>query len=147
MKILTEEELEVGIKPGTVYSITEPKFVGKLPINQEIEVVENKNKENIGWSCKCYSGSEIYKLDENNKIIEIPLTNKDDLIKGLKIAVPNIFGTYNIMIAESKSSAKTESKEMGASLEFDKDDRHCWVSTCTMNLRGVRKTQIFTNEK
>ena len=82
---------------------------------------------------KFYSGSEV-KDSKNKKILK----KFNDIKKGTVITVEDAFG--NIRKAKCKIS-KVENKFFYAkdikwdiasyTLEFDKDDRHCWVCTGT----------------
>lgn len=124
--------------PGvSCYALTEPEFVGRFPIRQDIEVIPaDKENINVGWSCREYSGAEITKPGSSE-----PLIKESDLQVGDKIIVPTLFGNYNGTV-EKDSGGELYAKigdHTVADLCFSTDDRKCWITNCAVNTRGLKK--------
>ena len=107
----------------------------------------DKPKTTIGWVCREYSGTEVFKVNADNKVVPTPLTKESDLRTGTKVCVTILVGDY-IMTVESDSygvlSAYTDSKGMMAILKFNEDDRHCWTSPGSINLGAIKKLRKET---
>ncbi len=122
----------------------------KFPVKTDLTVfsADDCKSSKIGWVCREYQGGEVYGLDSEEKIVENPLTQENDLYLGKKIGVPTLFG-YLIMevIGDgNKFAAITSTKKTWANLEFAKDDRLCWTSSYSMNINGIKKINKLTNE-
>ena len=131
-----------------IYKVEEPEFVGKMPVRTELTVLgaDDPGQPTLGWTCQEYSGSEVFLVDADNKVIRTPLTNESDLKPGIKVCVTTLFGDY-LMTIESdghRLSAITDSKGTLALLEFDKDDRHCWTSPGAINLGAIKRLRKET---
>ena len=92
----------------------------------------------IGWKYTCYGGTEIYFVDNDDKPIEKFLTKKSDLFPGAKIFVTTLVGDFIMTVQKDLSFAITKNGNLIATLEFDKDDRHCWTSSSVINAKSIK---------
>lgn len=122
------------------------EYIGKFQAKTELALIDGEPKHTIGWMCKEYSGSEVFLVDAENKVIQKPLTKQSDLKPGTKVLVTTLVGDYFMTIESDghKLSAITEGNDTLAILKFDIDDRHCWVSTGAINMRGIKKANKIT---
>jgi hypothetical protein len=130
------------------YVAGEPEFVGKLPVRQDLEVIPDTNPDGskkLGWMCSEYVGCEVYRF-KHGTVWDIPLTKEDDLKVGDEIGVAGLFGGYHIMTIAKREDGElyADGDSMMATLSFNGDDRHCWVSSCLINKRAVEKLSKFT---
>ncbi len=91
-----------------------------------------RSEATIDFICREYLGTEVFLLDENDKVIEYNLTNKSDLQPGIKVCITTLFGDYI-------------SGSLLALLEFDADDRSCWISTGAMNIKAIKSLNKNVN--
>jgi hypothetical protein len=107
----------------------------KFPCNQKIEVLpadEENGIRTLNWVIREYNGCEVYRPGK-----DYPLLNKDDLKVGDKI---DCWGS----IAEVTGLTTAKSEHVIFMLEFDKDDRHCWVCNGVINMRGIERASKST---
>jgi hypothetical protein len=109
----------------------------------------------IGFTVRDYQGVEIHKYEEGRqyerdedgrwKDLE-PVTEEGALHAGDKILVHGLTGGLMLMTVEANSDGILHgvSGFLSARLEFGKDDRHAWVCTILVNIRGVEKLQLTT---
>lgn len=84
----------------------------------------------IGWTVKEYNGVPIFK----SGAYDVYLNNKDDIKEGDKIIVNNHLMEVK---TDDQGELQGHSERWLSLLEFSKDDRHCWISTCMINKRGL----------
>jgi len=100
-------------------------------IKDEIEVIpaDEPKPIKLGWTVKEYYGETVFKVNAP----DAPLKNIDDLKEGDKIIV------WGSCVMEVKNDGKLygDSKNNMVVLDFDTDDRHCWIATCMINKRGL----------
>ncbi len=125
------------VPEGTIYKATEPEFVGQFPIRQDIEVIPaDKEDKSIGWTVEnYYSGAEITKPGSSE-----PLTKESDLQVGDKIIVPTLFGNHNGVVEKDSYSVLYAKigENLVADLHFSTDDRRCWITFSTINVRALK---------
>jgi len=126
--------------PGTsCYVMSEPEVVGQFPIRNDIEILPYKEDKNIGWTIEnYYSGAEITKPGSPE-----PLTKESDLQVGDEIIVPTLFGSHNGTV-EKDSYGKLYAKigeSLVADLYFGTDDRKCWITLSTINVRALKNVK------
>ena len=125
----------------------EEKDLNKFPVHQDIVVLsaDDCKQLKLGWTVKEYTGFEIFKFDNEGKIVEESLLNEDDIFVGLEIAV-YVLGGYAKMIVEQSENGElcARSQNCLSCLKFNKDDRQCWISSCIINLRGLKKANKNT---
>jgi len=114
----------------------------KLPLESPLVVLcPDEPRETLGWTVREYNGSEVYRFDVLNQVLEVPLTGKDDIKPGMALAVPGLMGGYHKMtVSDDCTGANNEN--LYASLEFNSDDRECWTCTGLINLKGVEKLSL-----
>ena len=118
------------------------EVVGKIPIRTELEILpaDEPKQLKIGWTVKEYIGGEIFKLDANGQMITEPLTNKTDLIPGMIVAAPTLFGYVNTTIdVDQYGEVFGTSGGLYIMLSFGEDDRKCWVSSGAINMKAIKK--------
>lgn len=100
--------------------------------NQEIRILPADAPRDIklGWKVYEYMGAKIYK-DIASKA---PLLKYDDIQKGDEIYAYGVKAIVKEGYATSGHYVFT--------LEYDKDDRHCWVCIGIGNMRGLEKLQL-----
>lgn len=129
-----------GPKVGSVYVTGEPTFVGELPIRTEIQVIPEGPLTIKGWTCQVYFGAEVAKKSNPG----VNLTQESDLQPGDEVIVPNLFGRCLMVVARDKDGGLyAENKGLTSDLLFNNDDRHCWVTTHTMNRDALEKVRHF----
>lgn len=117
------------------YTVNEPENFGKFPVRTEINVLPaDELSKVIGWKIeKGYHGTEICLADDEN---QNPLESLHSIIIGSKIIVHTLVGSIKMTVTKlNKRKGQAESKGTIALLEFDSDDRHCWVSSSSINKR------------
>jgi hypothetical protein len=99
-------------------------------------MTENK----IDFVCHEYIGMEVWRTGHPGKL----LTNKDDLKPGDKISTLGLFGEEREMTVKTDGEGVYAEDEvnMMAVLQFDQDDRHCWVSTGFINKKALEKLTL-----
>jgi hypothetical protein len=124
-------------RPGEI-QIGEPEFVGAFPVRTELTVLpaDPPGRAPLGWTVSCYQGTEVFKEGAP----ETPLTRLEDIRPGDKLIVTTLVGRY-LMTAtlDEQHELFADSEGMVADLQFDMDDRHCWVSTYGVNKRAFAK--------
>lgn len=90
----------------------------------------------LGWSIREYIGGEVLK-EVNGQ----PLLKESDLQPEDHVVVPTMFGYSNGIIKKNSFGQRyiQIGENYGASLEFSQDDRKCWISSCTFNLKGIKR--------
>jgi hypothetical protein len=101
-----------------------------------------------------YIGFEIFKytgIDDSiiNKEDCKQIVNKEDLKVGDKVFTgysDNQFWGQGVIRAFDNGELYIDigQDKLRGFLEFDKDDRHCWVCGCVANMNGVEKVQFGT---
>lgn len=133
------------IRPGDVYSVGDPEFIGHVPIRNDLEVLGSDTPGRpIGWTMACYSGSEVYLLDESGKPILTPLTNRDDLKEGMRIYAPTLMGGVIATVVRDKGDDYEEgelcweTEYSFGDLDFATDDRGAWTTSVAINKRLLK---------
>jgi hypothetical protein len=116
-------------------------------------------KEAITWTCREYSGTEIFAAPEGMPYEDVvahkdgfalkPVTTREGIHDGSIIIVQDLFG-FGIYIVETTQVGLvgiSKSKAMMAVLKFDTDDRHCWTCCGTANLKAIQKLDIYKEGK
>jgi hypothetical protein len=125
----------------------EPKFMGRVPIRPELEVIpEDPNRPKLNWIVKDYVGHEVYRYSHGRVWTKATLTNRDDLKPGDQIATVALLGGYLLLtvVKDNDGELYGDSDNTIGMLEFDKDDRHCWVCTGHINKRGLARANKTT---
>lgn len=90
----------------------------------------------IGFTCREVVGMEVWKTGTPEKLLK----NKDDLQEGDHISTTGLLGEELRMVVKSDGgSLYGEVGRMISILEFDQDERHCWVSVGLINRRALEK--------
>ena len=93
----------------------------------------------LGFTCREYMGTEIYKPGD----METRLTKKDDVKAGVTVLVPGLGHAWWLMIVKEEGGVLYgHADKMMAVLEYDQDDRHCWVCGGLINTRGLQKLTL-----
>lgn len=129
--------------------LASPDTVGAYPIRQDITVLpaDDPAKLRLGWVIHERLGIEILPFDPLVSTIEDlerlqPITQEDGIKEGDQIFVHSISGWAVATVARTDTRpfyAETECNEYV--LEFDRDDRHCWVSTCQIS-KAINKVEF-----
>lgn len=133
-----------------------------IPTRTEIVVLgpDDPNQRKIGLVVCEREGGEVFLFEEgreykpgpNGRLDLEPILSQDVLKPGVKVLVPFITGGYHRMtvVKDSYGVLYAENYDdegkpvLSANLVFDADDRHCWTSSLTMNLRGLKKLGLKT---
>lgn len=111
-------------------------------IEQTVMTLKAPKPFHLNFVIKEYIGPEVYLKDENGLHVALAL---EDLKEGTEIFVPALFGGYYRMtvkdVRDKTAGACSGPNETGtgAFLEYDKDDRHCWVASGVFNLDAMKK--------
>ena len=120
----------------------------KIPAKQELTVMstDNPNDRKLGFTIRERMGVSIYKAPENyqNGFKEDKLetiTDPNGLEHGQLIFIPGLMGGYHVMTVEKDSSGAVSARDEKtmAVLEFEPDDRNCWICGGLINLRGLER--------
>jgi hypothetical protein len=105
------------------------------PLKTDLEVLpaDEIRPSTVNWTIKEYTGTEVFRFGT-----EITLTNKDDLKIGDEI---DCWGCRAMVISLESNLEHAESDHSLFTLEFDKDDRHCWVCDGVINKRGIARAR------
>jgi hypothetical protein len=115
--------------------MSDEDFVGKIPAVQELTVLpaDNTNQLKLNWTVREYMGCDVYIEGDQDKK---PITTKS----GIKVGDRLVAWGYIIVVTElDPPSAETTSGSTLVILEFDKDDRHCWVAGGMINKRALKQ--------
>jgi hypothetical protein len=119
----------------------DPDFFGRFPARVDLTVLPaDTPSKPIGFVCYEYNGAEIMLL-VNGKLDETPLTRREDLWVGRAIIAPTLVGNLEAIVAARPDGTlywRAGEHTIGG-LEFDADDRHCWVTTYAANMRASKK--------
>jgi len=99
----------------------------------------------LNFVVKEYIGAEVYLKDEERGLVVAK--NYEDLQEGTEIFVPALFGGYYKLLildiddTKKVAGAASTKEETGtaATLEYDKDDRHCWVANGIFNMDAMKR--------
>jgi len=91
------------------------------------------NDLEIGWIAREYMGQEIMNLSKEK------LTKKEDLIADEEILIPSLTGIVKAKVVKKEEQTYAESDNFLFILEFDIDDRHCWVCSGIVNKKCLEK--------
>lgn len=102
-----------------------------------------ENPPTISFKCYEMVGVEVWKPEAPEKL----LRNKDDLKPGDKIRTSGLMGEeFEVTVkADEEGALYAEAGNMIIVLEFDKDERHCWVNTGLINKRALEKLTMKGN--
>lgn len=129
------------IPPGTVYSVDNPEFVGRIPVRTEITVLPADEPKKLGWRIQSYDGAEVFLLTSAGDVIKSPITDQEALKEGMRVSAWG--GTWLVKKDEYKVLYLDGSRNIGT-LSFDEDDRHCWACTGIINKRLVSPPKKIT---
>ena len=100
----------------------------------------------LEFTVREYCGHEVYlNIHKRHRILIL-----DRLTVGSVVYAPSPFlrdAWYSLTVVERGKKdgelyAQTSPEGIGATLEFAKDDRCCWVASCFMNLAGIKRITI-----
>lgn len=127
-----------------------------IPTRTQIEVLgpDDPNRPKLGFMCYEQEGAEVYLFDRavhGDGLVRERLqtiTARDGLTEGLEILVPSLFGGYHVMkvVIDEYGQPQAHNDTTGAILKFTEDDRKCWVSLGTINLKGIQKLEKRSDE-
>lgn len=135
----------------------------QFPIRQDITVIEAEKKEKkemkLNWFVYEYQGCEVFKIVkemENLSVKEMwyaqhypkdrngeplyhkPIIKQEDLKEGDEVIVWDWRG---IIKSREEGELYVDCGGSYGTLEFDNDERHCWVCSCMVN-KGVEKLMV-----
>lgn len=84
-----------------------------------------------------YHGTEVFKEGAD----DVPLTKKEDIQPGDKLIVTTLVGRYLMTAVLEEGELHADNEGLIADLQYDIDDRHCWVSTYGVNKRALSKVR------
>ena len=120
--------------------ISEPVAVGEFVIRRELyEITPDPNFKPQTFNI--YQGSEIALLVEGrvDRVDETPLRRREDLWAGRTIVATTLVGRcVATVVADEQGRLWWETPGVFGDLQFDTDDRHCWITTMAMNRRGLK---------
>lgn len=108
----------------------------KLPIRTEIEILpaDEPKQFKLGWTVKEYLGSSCF-------LVSDPTETIIDTLDGLRVGDEIVVWRTWIVTVEKVEGRKAMARtgRLSVPMEFDIDDRHCWVATAMINLKAVEK--------
>ena len=152
--------VHVGVlEPEIVETRREPEF-HPMPVRQDISVLpaDEPSRVKLGWYIYEYIGFEIYKitseirgiaklhqtLDEEKTPLEV-FSRREDLCAGMEVLFKCAFSSgygVGIIVREDDGSLIVDMGGNIGMLDFDGDERHCWVCTGVINKRCLDKVTI-----
>lgn len=112
-------------------------YLGKLKVyTAETTLVDPAKKLRLDWTLKEYSGCKALKPGTKETF-----KNLGDLVVGTEFEFFGFFGEtiHMPIIAVNGKKADADNGSWGAFLEFDTDDRHCWVVCGAYDSQAMKK--------
>lgn len=106
---------------------------------------DDPNQKPLGFSVSERLGCNVYRLNEGStSVVEVPLTNKDDLVEGMTLGVPALMGGYHVMKVKKDEYGEMHAQDdkLLAVLKFGEDDRHAWICVGLINTRGLKNLRL-----
>lgn len=98
----------------------------------------------LNWTIREYIGGTIYKIIEGT-LKEEPIIDINDLKTGDWIVVHGWEAQIESILGDT--AVARSGQDLAHYLEFDKDQRHCWVGGATINLRAIKKLELSSQNK
>jgi len=123
----------------------------RISVKTELTVLEATPGAPISFTVMQYEGSAIYKPPEDTVLSseddltdEYRVTDRTGLVEGDEILVPTLFGWSWATVEKfhPKRGYYATNGTSGFPLEWC-NQRHCWVCAGSINLRGVKRLQLF----
>jgi len=91
-----------------------------------------------------YSFGYVYRFASDGSVDETPLRGREDIIDGTELAVLGFLGYHyhQMTVKHSEGRFTASNDHLSAILQFDTDDRHCWITTGFINTRAIRSGLI-----
>lgn len=176
LEFATEEEAANAVREArkvipkatfTFITLGQVDAEGKRGIHSEMVVLSaDTPTKKLGFVCREYLGTEIhlyeegrqYERDERGRWLNLePITDENALEAGVKILVHGLFGELRVMVVEASEQGKLHAidlREDGSSekglmgvLSFGEDDRKAWVCGGLINLRGLKRLKLVSEEQ
>lgn len=94
----------------------------------------------IGFAVYEYLGVDVYENQEDPvDIHHLVRCTRADLVDGEPLITTSIGGYVRMQVKKDGDTCSLVSGDLSAPLEFNKDERGCWVATSFINLKVVRK--------
>lgn len=96
--------------------------------------------ENLNFYGREYIGVEVHHLDGAGNVL-----SKYDLVKGNRYLINSFFGSTPVTVVKvdyEKGTAETLDGNFMCFLEYDRDDRHCWVCSSSCNAAAIAKIEF-----
>lgn len=77
-------------------------------------------------------------------------TESEDMQEGLLILIPGMGDGYHFGLVDRKNGTwgwKSPNGTLVGFLEFDTDDRHCWICSGTANLKSIMALDLYVPEQ
>ena len=113
----------------------------KILSHQDLTVLpaDEPKQLKIGFTIKEYLGSPICKPNA----VDVLLMKKDDIHVGDTIWAPGLGGWLEVTVQQDENGhLYGASGKLVAFLEFDQDDRHCWIQTGIANTRALERLTL-----
>jgi hypothetical protein len=104
---------------------------------------DDQNRPKLGFIVKEYIGPEVYKRFPDGSINTEHLLTLEDVQEGDELAIPWLTGGYVLMkAAKTKTGFTAHGENHCVILEFDIDERHCWVAGGFVNMKALERLKI-----
>lgn len=111
-----------------------------IPVDVTIIPLSPPEENGITWIAKCYTGVVVLDI-----VTRQPIT-AGGLRLGDKVLAPTFSGYCEAEVKlDSRGSPYAETEHTLFLLEFDKDDRHCWVSSGAINKACLDRIELNIN--
>src|SRR3954470_17525248 len=113
-------------------------------MNEENGLNEKKFRETIDklkFYAREYIGVEVLYRDEAKGVVQ----SKYGLVLGDKYVVLSYFGFTPVTVTKvdyENGTAETLDGNFASFLQFDRDDRHCWVCVSAFNAAAIAKIEL-----
>jgi len=133
---MSENKSEI-IPPGFIYTLSEPESFGRMPIRTELTVLpaDDPNNLKLGFGIQCYSGIEIHPVI-NGDVQKESIKDENGLYDGMNVEAWGVVWTVRF---DKDGSPYLDSLKTSGFLEFNIDDRECWVCGGLINKRCYMK--------
>ena len=107
--------------------VPNPEFLGKIKVQMECTPLPVPEKRTLDFTFREYMGTEVLDLDKN------VITDELGMWHGREVIVQGLVGPRRMKVDLTRTDICVDDPYMFGTVEFNQDDRHCWVCSCLIN--------------
>jgi hypothetical protein len=102
----------------------------------------------ITFQCYEHIGCEVYEVPPDGDTPPQEVRDKDAMKQGARFWTFGMMGerVYFTVEVDEHGAPHGKAGRLSILLEFDKDDRHCWVACGFVNLSAVKKLELYKED-